>query len=181
MREFGLHLMGKAVRDATFSEILAPFAHAMAVTIAAQAAEIIIKARIAQEHPLLIFSKLPRPDHDSPDPLNVEDLLSTGRSLQFSELGDVLWACTGLRIPNLQQFGEFGAIRNAIVHFAVPEMDLSDLTLRFAFQIVQPMISEFWGASLLDYCSQYDDDMEIYLTERLNDIGLQMPDRGSKS
>lgn len=172
MREFGLHLMGKAVRDATFSEMCTPYAHAIAVTIAAHAAEIIIKARIAQEHPLLIFSKLPKPAQGTTALLNLRDLLNTGRSLQFSELADVLWAATGYRIPNADQFREFGETRNAIIHCAVPDSDLSALTLEFAFKIVQPMVLEFWRESLLTYCDAYDDDMEIYLMKRLDDLGL---------
>lgn len=175
MRDFGLHLMGKAVRDATFSDMGAPYAHAMAVTIAAQAAEIIIKARIAQEHPLLIFSKLPKPDQDASDPLNVGDLLSSGRSIQFSELAGTLWACTGYRIVDLDRFHDFGATRNAIIHFAVPNVDLAELTLRFAFEVIQPMIGEFWDVQVLEYCDQYDFDMDIHLKEQLDRLGLSMP------
>lgn len=174
MRDFGLHLMGKAVRDATFIEMGAPYAHAMAVSIAAQAAEIIVKARIAQEHPLLIFSKLPRQSQACGSRLNFEDLFSEGRSLEFSELADVLWAVTGYRIPNSDQFREFGKTRNAIIHFAVPNVDLDELTLKFAFQVVQPMVTEFWQESLLEYCGAYDDDMEVYLTERLKSLGINI-------
>ncbi len=38
----------------------------MAVLQAAHAAELMIKARIAQEHPLLIFEKLPKPQPGDP-------------------------------------------------------------------------------------------------------------------
>lgn len=48
MREFGLAILGRAVYDLTFSEMMAPFKHSMAVGLAAQGAEISIKARIAQ-------------------------------------------------------------------------------------------------------------------------------------
>ena len=59
MREFGLAILGRAAYDLTFSEMMAPYKHAMAIGHAAHGAEIVIKARIAQEHPLLLFTHLP--------------------------------------------------------------------------------------------------------------------------
>ncbi len=100
MKEFGLNLMGRAIYDATFSEMCRPFAHASTVTIAAQAAEILIKARISQEHPLLIFSKIP-PLSDTKELLKLGDLFESGRSYTYEELPNVLWATTGIQICNI--------------------------------------------------------------------------------
>lgn len=45
MKEFGLHILGRAIYDATFSEMMRPFAHMLSVVHAAHGAEILIKAR----------------------------------------------------------------------------------------------------------------------------------------
>ena len=55
MIDYAMTAVGRAVVDATFSEMARPHAHAMAIVLAADAAEVLVKARIAQEHPLLIF------------------------------------------------------------------------------------------------------------------------------
>jgi hypothetical protein len=55
MRDFGLHMLAKGIVNANFNEMLSPYNHAMAIVHIGHGAELIIKARIAQEHPLLIF------------------------------------------------------------------------------------------------------------------------------
>ncbi|MTJ52431.1 hypothetical protein FJR38_07000, partial [Anabaena sp. UHCC 0253] len=54
MRLTGMFLFRSALIEASRGEI------PMCVVHTAHAAEILLKARIAQEHPLLIFSKLPK-------------------------------------------------------------------------------------------------------------------------
>jgi hypothetical protein len=71
----------------------------LSVLQAAHAAEILIKARIAQQHPLLIFEHLPKPPAVKTR-LSLEHLLEQGRTYQYSELPDRLWAATGIMIPN---------------------------------------------------------------------------------
>ena len=97
MREFGLAILGRAVYDLTFSEMMAPFKHSMAVGLAAQGAAICIKARIAQEHPLLLFNQLPK-STNAEDQLTVGELFEYGRTIQYQELPELLWATTGVRI-----------------------------------------------------------------------------------
>lgn len=55
MKEFGYCLLARAIHYAAFSEYGRPYVHAISITLAHQASEILIKARIAEEHPLLIF------------------------------------------------------------------------------------------------------------------------------
>jgi len=68
----------------------------------ANAAEIIIKARIAEEHPLLIFNKLPKPTVRDGGLLGVGELLNEGRTLMYSELPDAFGQprAIGLKISN---------------------------------------------------------------------------------
>jgi hypothetical protein len=145
MRAFGVAMLARAVIDSTFAEIERPFAHALSVNICAHAAEILLKARIAQAHPLLIFSKLPNLEEPPGRVLDLEDLLYRGRSLGYAELPGMLIAATGYRLNRLDLYRDFGKLRNAIVHFAAPEVDYTERTLRVAFEVMQPAIKDFWG------------------------------------
>lgn len=107
LREFGMAVLGRAAYDLTFSEMYRPYAHLMAVNTAAQGAELVLKARIAQEHPLLLFSTLPKSMHAA-DRLTIQELYEYGRTIQYNELPEVLWATTGIRIPDVEQFQKFG-------------------------------------------------------------------------
>ena len=62
-----------------------PFAHMLSVVHAAHGAEILIKARIAEEHPLLIFKSYPK-SHTTKDVLSIKELFKYGRTLMYPEL-----------------------------------------------------------------------------------------------
>jgi len=97
MREFGSHILGRAIYDSVFSEMMRPYSHGISVTLAAHAAEILIKARIAQEHPLLVFDTLPK-STSTPDLLTIGELFDKGTTIQYSDLPEILWALLGIRL-----------------------------------------------------------------------------------
>lgn len=178
MKEFGLSLLGRAIYDATFNEMCSPFAHASAVTLAAQAAEILIKARIAEEHPLLIFSKLPS-QSSTQDLLTIAELFEYGKSYAYEELPNLLWATTSFRIEELEEYKNFGRLRNKIMHFAVPDIELANETLRFSMNVMEPLIEKFWNETALQYVENWDDVIisEGYLKERLIGLGITLSPR----
>lgn len=131
----------------------------LSVLQAAHAAEILIKARIAEEHPLLIFETLPKPQANGETLLTFPQLAEKGRTYQFSDLPDRLWAATGIAIPNIEIFKSFGRLRNTIQHFAPPEgIDLSQETVEFIFNVIDPFIYNCWGLCAIDY----NEDHELY-------------------
>lgn len=173
MRRFGLAVLGRAVHSATFSDMGAPFVHAMAVLGAAHGAEIVLKARIAEEHPLLIFEKIPT-KKKAQGHLALEHLLEHGVSIMYSDLPERLWAATGIRMGNEADFFEFGRLRNVIQHFAVPNRPLSDEVLRFVFNVVEPLINQFWNESAAYAAVEWDEAIveDGYLGERLKELGV---------
>ncbi len=81
MKDFGLHMIGRGLVNATFSEILNPYSHAMSIVHIAHGTEIVIKARIAEEHLLFIFSTLPKSTISDDKELGIIELLEKGRSI----------------------------------------------------------------------------------------------------
>lgn len=160
MRELGLAALAHANRHAAYISFENPREHELSILQAAHAAELLIKARIAQEHPLLIFEQLPRSTQAVGSTLELRDLLTQGKTLQFSDLPDRLWGVTGLVLPGRSRFEQFGKLRNMIQHFATPpEIDASEETLRFIFEVIDPFINNCWGL----YAVDYDEDYEAYL------------------
>ncbi|WP_052307578.1 hypothetical protein [Coleofasciculus chthonoplastes] len=175
MKEFGFHVIGRAVYDATFSEMMSPFSHVLSVVHAAHGAEIILKARIAEEHPLLIFKSYPK-SSTTTGMLSIKELFKHGRTLMYSELPEVLWASTGYRIKQLDKYQEFGQLRNMIVHFAAPAFDASTETLKFAFEVLDPIVRDVWGESFVEYSSYWDEVIisDGYLREQLETQSIQV-------
>lgn len=157
-------MLGHAIHHSIFSDVENPYYDAIGVLHAAQVAEIVLKACIAAEHPLLIFAKIPRPERERQD-LTLEDLMKRGRTLQYADLPDVLWAATGRRVPSLDVYREFGKLRNTVQHLLVPEDNLSGRALEFLIDVVDPLIQDF-GATKIFRHLQVDENE--YFVEALD-------------
>lgn len=115
----------------------------ISVLNAAHAGELFLKAIIAKRHPLLIFKDVPSLDDSRSVELNMATLLTRGRTHDFEKLPNVLWATTGLRVPDMQCFERLRKARNAIQHFCAPEQeDFRALALEFIYKIIDPLIAK---------------------------------------
>ena len=173
MREFAFAVLGRATYECTFADLGAPYGHALAVVHAAHGMELMIKARIADEHPLLIFDTLPK-SGSTTNMLGAKELFEKGRTIQYSDLPEALWAATGIRLAQLNRYNEFGQFRNTIMHFGVPDKEWSDLSLKFLFEVVEPLAQEFWKESFIPYASVWDEVTiaEGYLVRLCHIIGF---------
>jgi len=166
IRDLGLGALAHAHRHAAYAAMENPRWPELSILQAAHAAELLIKARIAQEHPLLIFEHLPRSAQVSGARLDLQDLFKQGRTFQWADLPDRLWAATGVSIPDRATFDTFGKLRNGIQHFApVPGLDAGEETLRFVFSVIDPFIHECWGLFAVDY--DEDDEPYVYFVHAL--------------
>ncbi len=65
---------------------------------------------------------------------------------------------------------EFVSLRNQIMHFKIPEKELSLKTLEFICKVVQPVVCNFQKINLLEYARIYDEEIEEYIFEQINRI-----------
>ncbi len=163
IQELGLGALAHANRHSAYYSFDNHMWSELSVIQAAHAAELLIKARIAQEHPLLIFDKLPKMSENS---ISIKDLFEQGKTIDYSELPSRLWACTGIVIPNKEIYDEFGKLRNGIQHFSAPsnDIDISYKTSEFIYKVIDPFINKCWDLYALNYD---EDEPYIYLTNTL--------------
>lgn len=173
MRDFGLSMVAKGVVNATFSEAGVPYSHAMGLVQVANGFEILIKSKIVEEHPLLVFNKVPKETNLSDGNIKMEDLLEHGQTIMYSELPDRLWATTGYKIHPIELYNKFGRVRNQIIHFAIPEISLSDFTLEYAFKIIEKAVNSWWNTTILDYAQEHDESILEHIFERIGKLNLQ--------
>jgi hypothetical protein len=95
MRDFGLSMIAKGKVNATFSEMGEPYSHATGLVQVANGFEILIKSKIVEEHPLLVFNKFPKETNLLDSNIKMQDLLEHGQTIMYSELPERLWATTG--------------------------------------------------------------------------------------
>jgi hypothetical protein len=166
MRDLGLAALAHANRHAAYMAMENVKWPELSVLQAAHAAELLVKARIAQEHPLLIFEQLPRSTQAGASMLELGDLFRQGRTLQWVDLPERLWAATGISLPRRDLFEEFGRLRNGIQHFGPsPKTEPGTRTLEFIFQVVDPLINVCWELFAIDY--DEDDDPYVYFVTAL--------------
>jgi len=169
LREFGLVMLGRALKGCCIKpdcytppyEGQEDFSIPIIAVQAAHGAELVLKARIAEQHPLLVFSKLPSPSsNDEDEVITLNALHDKGRSYYYSELPDILWATTGQRVPRLELFRDFGYLRNQITHLGVPpETDLRKETLAYILTVIEPMVKDFWRDSVVSYAERWVPDI----------------------
>lgn len=173
MRDFGLSMVAKGVVNATFSEHGEPYSHAMGLVQVANGFEILIKSKIVEEHPLLVFTKIPKEANLLDGNIKMEDLIEHGQTIMYSELPDRLWATTGYKIEPIELYNKFGRIRNQIIHFAIPNLSLSEFTLEFTFKVIEKAINTWWDTTILEYAQEYDDAFIENIFEVLDDLELE--------
>lgn len=172
MKDFGLNMIEKGLVNSTFNEMHSPYNHAMSIVHIAHGTELIIKSKIAEEHPLLIFSKIPKSTNSNDTKLGILDLLDTGKTIMYSELPERLWQTTGCKIKDIGLYNEFGKVRNQIVHIGVPELELNDLALNFGFGVIENLVNEWWDETLFNYALNYDDVYLEYIFEQLERLSI---------
>jgi len=171
MLRLGLGALTHAIYHANYYSPDNPLWAELSVLQAAHAAEILIKARIAQEHPLLIFERLPDLKKANKTPLDLKLLIEHARAVQYSDLPDRLWATTGLYLLEVDSYQEFGKLRNTIQHFTAPDgVDFSQKTLEFLFGVIDPFIHKCWRLCAIDF--NEDHEPYIYLIEGLIRRGI---------
>ncbi len=166
MADVGLHMIGKSVVDATFSEMCNPYVHAMAVVRATNGAELILKSLLVEHDPHLILTERSRTELRSQFS-SFRKFLESGRTIGFFDLPTAIEQALGYSIPKLKQYYEFGRLRNRITHLYIPSVPLGDLILHFVFEVMEPIIDHFWTESFIEYATTYDEVTPEYLYERL--------------
>lgn len=172
MRDFGLTMVAKGVVNSTYPQAGEPYSPAMGLVQVANGFEILIKSKIVEEHPLLIFNKIPKETNLSDGNIKMEDLLEHGQTIMYSELPDRLWATTGYKIQPIELYNQFGRVRNQIIHFAIPDISLSNVTIEYTIKIIEKAISYWWNISILDYVQDYDDKFLEGIKDKFSDLNL---------
>ena len=171
MRYLGLSALAHANRHASYFIEENDKWEELSVIQAAHAAEILVKARIAQEHPLLIFKDLPSVSNQQS--LTLEMLSEKGKTLEWSELPKVFKTITGYDFKNRELFSEFGYLRNSIQHFGIPIQSNTQVfckTLNFIYSFIDPFINEHWGLYAIDYDEDSDSYEHLPITLIKNEI-----------
>ena len=101
----------------------------LSVLLTAHATEILVKARIAQEHPLLIFEKFPKADDDE---ISLKSLFNVGYTIEWNSLPNMLWATVTInyRSPeknNLKNSVILGTVFNILEQYLVEITEMESL------------------------------------------------------
>jgi hypothetical protein len=155
MRALGLGALAHANSHANYWSYTNDHWPELSVVQAAHAGELLIKARIAEEHPLLIFERFPK----IPDDAVVDQslLARDGRTFSYDDLPNRLLVTAGVSVPAADHYREFGRLRNSIQHFLPPtDVNLNMEALRYIYAVVDPFINECWGLFAIDFNEDYE-------------------------
>lgn len=101
----------RANTDAVFLDRGKEHRRSLAPLAAAHAGELLLKAMIAKEHPLLLFKNIG--EKITNDEIDLNWLLKNGRTHDFCRLPSVLWATSGILVPDLESYKNRGTPKSS--------------------------------------------------------------------
>lgn len=153
----------RANTDAVYFDRGLEYRRSLAPLSAAHAGELLLKALIAREHPLLLFKNIG--EKATSDDIDLDWLLKYGRTHDFSRLPSVLWATSGIEIPDIDSFRRIAELRNQVQHFVDDRAsDVQYECLKFLYSNVDPLLRDHFG---LAACQFHDDDFDDYVVGAL--------------
>jgi hypothetical protein len=110
---------------------------------------------------LVKISQLPKSINTDNKLLNFPALFGLGKTLEYNELPERLWATTGYKIANVESYISFRKLCNGIQHFAVPQEDFSQKTAEFIYYMLDPLLEKFWGLYAVEYCDYEEPEINL--------------------
>lgn len=159
IRDLAMDALTRANTDAVYYDPGKEHRISLAPLAAAHAGELLLKALIAKEHPLLLFKNIG--EKTTNDEIDLEWLLKYGRTHDFTKLPSVLWATSGIKIPDMDSFRRIAELRNQIQHFVDERnSDVQFECLNFIYSNIDPMLNEHFG---LVACEFHEDEFYDYV------------------
>lgn len=174
MQGFGLTLLAHSLHNAGFADIFPPHSRAeIAVTQAAQGAELVLKAIITTQNLFEIFEK-PEKAAEIFRNEGLDPLFTKSKTVCYSDLKKTFHRLS-LEIVDEPRFSRFGELRNRIQHLGIHYIDdLNEEVLRFIFESAIPTIQNQWPATdIFEFVDQTAED-DIALKENLANMGIKI-------
>lgn len=157
--ELATDALKRANTDAVYLDPGMEHRQSLAPLAAAHAGELVLKALIAREHPLLLFKNIGEKTTD--EEIDLDWLLKNGRTHDFARLPSVLWATSGIRIPDIDSYRRIAALRNRIQHFVDDrDGDIQFDCLNFIYSNIDPLLHEHFG---IVACKFHEDEFDDYV------------------
>lgn len=139
-------------------------------------AQLIIMARIVQEHPVLVFDSIPTINILKTTRKTL-DLFDYGAPKHYQDLPEALWIATGYEMRDREHFLKFCHLCQPLSLFRQDTGNLSDATTDFVFEVIDPMLDDFWQMSICSYLA--DENEEFFDRGHLDCItkGLEITKR----
>lgn len=158
LKAHGLTSLAYAQQHILLYENDDPYWHNFAILQTAHAAEIILKAIIAEQHPSLIFRDFPRLTRDFEDKSISFNLFEDRETLDYNQLPDKLWETREYKLKGENLYRRLGKLKNTIPYILVQEQqNPNQEILTFIYEAIDPLIQDFWGLYAVHYVDLADD------------------------
>jgi hypothetical protein len=152
LKTHGLASLAYAQQHILLYENDDPYWHNFAVLQTAHAAEILLKAIIAEQHPSLIFSDFLRLTKNLEDKSISRELFEEGETLSYNQLPEKLWEIKRYKLRDENLYRRFGKLKNTIPYtIHQGQQSLKQEILTFIYGVIDPLINDFWRLYAVHY------------------------------
>jgi hypothetical protein len=181
LKAHGLASLAYAQQHTLFYDNDNPYWLNFAVLQTAHAAETILKAIIAEQHPSLIFRDFSRLTKDLEDKSISLELFKEGEILSYKQLPMKLWEATRYKLRAENLYRRFEKLKNTIPYNIHQEQqNLNQEILTFIYGVIDPLIQDFWGLYAVHYVDLVGDpdSLENIVEHLLKlDVSFLIPDQ----
>lgn len=157
--ESALAALTRANTDAVYFDLRMEHRKFLAPLSAAHAGELLIKAIICKEHPLLLFRNLF--ERSTNEEIDLQWLIENGQTHDFSKLPAVMWASLGEALPHKASYETIRRLRNQVQHFTPSAgTSVDDDCLEFIYKNVDPLLNSHFGLFAHNY---HEDEFDDYV------------------
>lgn len=158
MITIGLALLARSVAEVTLENRDSDFSITLAFLDSMSAAELLIRARILE---------VEVEKNEAVSELRVNELVYGSSRLSFSRLPQELEKTSGYSLNKLQVYLEMTHLRSLVFTEWLSPEKLVKPTLCFAFEVIEPMLIDFWEEIILLHVPEYDFEIDQHIEEYL--------------
>lgn len=173
MTTIGLAKLARAVAEVTLEESHSNFPVALAFLDSMTAAELLIRARILEVEVQNGMNSL---QSEAVSALRLNELVYGSSRLSFIRLPQELEKISGYSLNKPQVYLEMSHLRSLIFREFLSPENLVKPTLRFAFEVIEPMLIEFWEEIILLHVPEYDFEIDQHIEGYLTKYEIKVHD-----
>lgn len=111
--------------------------------------------------------------------MRLRELVFGSNNFRFEKLPERLKDSTQYDIKEPKQYVQFGKLREKVISSKICPEQITETTLRFAFEVIERIIIDFWNELIIAHSPEYEFEVDQYIDNYLQKFKIHTTNRNS--